>query len=125
MATFSVKITKGLDDLVEKLSKQLIDRKAIESLRRQVLPLVDREITKAVELVKGAFNPISVGGEDLAGQLGIGQGGNLDLERIRTAFILLVPGSSAAKISSSFSPRNLRNFGTIKFKINLERPLLL
>lgn len=117
----NVRVVKGLDDLVQQVTKTLVDRAAIESFRKKVTPLVTREITRAIELTKDEFNPRRVGGEEFVGQLGIGQGGQPDIDKMRNAWTLLIPGSSASKLSSSFAPSNLKKFGTFGFSIDIEK----
>lgn len=120
MARLRTKLGGDINDLESVILSQVFSRSKVESLRRKVLPLVQEEINKAVEKTKGAFNPRTVGGDELVGQLGVGTGGRIEDSKINNAWRQLQIGinPSVVKLSTQFQPRNFRRFGVINYEID-------
>lgn len=121
MVDVNIKVTKGLEGLEDVIFAALTDRASIEAFRRRVIPLVEKQIEKAVTDTQDRFRPDRVGRGELIGQLGIGSDGREDTNKITNAWRLLIPTEAdVAKISSSFA-RNVNKFGRISFTIDIDR----
>jgi len=125
MATTELASLKFNLDEVEKVLRDAIAKGlSTRQLKNEVQKAAVVEIEKAVDKNQNLFRPDAGpgGGDELVGKLGIGQGGRpLDDKYAGPdgAWALLKPGTTSAKLTSSFRRRRTGRFGILNYEIDL------
>ena len=123
MARITAKIT-GLSS--KEVENAILDEVTSRwSRRRQdIRKTVLTEIESVVEANKDRFQPqrSTLGGPETVAQLGVGNNGAPDTEKLRRAYKLLIPARSStiSTVRVSFQRRASR-FGKVEFNLNIDR----
>ena len=114
----------NLDGVEKAINNAVSKGLATKQIKSDVEKIAIAEIERAVDINQNLFRPDAGpgGGDNLVGELGIGQDGRPLKEKYAgkdAAWSLLKPGTASAKLSSSFRRVRAGKFGILNYEVDL------